>query len=661
MRPIEAKAISAIRVLAAEGVQKAQSGHPGMPIGIAPAAYTLWSVMRHDPKHPEWPGRDRFVLSSGHASMLEYALLHLYGYGLTIDDLKEFRQYGSLTPGHPEYGHTRGVEATTGPLGQGFAMAVGMAMAEAHLAAIFNREDYPVFDNYTYVIMSDGCMMEGVTNEAASLAGTQKLGKLIAVYDSNRITIEGGTDLAFTENVGARFTALGWQVLQVEDGEDIDAIGLAIEEAKLETEKPSLIIVKTVIAYGTLKAGTSDAHGAPLGDDVIADMKKRLGWSSEPFFVPADVYAHYYALAREGAKARLEYAEMFARYQAEYPELAEQLAFWRSGQVPDAATDALLGVSADAPKATRASSGAALNALFSRMPNLFGGSADLAPSNKTELKGSPYFSPENRAACNIHFGVRELAMACICNGIALYGGLRPFCATFFVFSDYVKPALRLSAIMRLPVLYVLTHDSIGVGEDGPTHQPVEQLAALRATPGVLVFRPADQTETDYSYIAALKARGPSVLTFTRQNVPQIPDTGEGALRGGYVLRDPHDGRPDVILIASGSEVELIYQAADLLSVRGYTARLVSMPCPDLFNMQPREYQESVLPSGLRRRVAVEAGVTFGWARFVGLDGAVIGIDHYGSSGKYPTLFKEYGFTADAVADAALRLLDSPKE
>ncbi len=658
MRPIETKAISAIRVLAAEGVQKANSGHPGMPIGIAPAAYTLWSVMRHDPKHPEWPGRDRFVLSAGHASMLEYALLHLYGYGLTIEDLKEFRQYGSLTPGHPEHGHTKGVEATTGPLGQGFSMAVGMAMAQAHLAAIFNREGYPVIDNYTYTLMSDGCMMEGVTNEAASLAGTQKLGKLIALYDSNRITIEGSTDLAFTENVGARFAALGWQVFEIEDGEDINAIGLAIEEAKLETEKPSLIIIKTEIARGTLKAGTSASHGAPLGEDAVADMKVRLGWSAESFFVPGDVYAHYDALAKLGEKARLAYEEMYARYRADYPQLAAQLEAWRSGDVPEAALEAIVGVTADAPKATRTSSGAALNAMFSKMPSLFGGSADLAPSTNTELKGTPFFSPENRDGCNIHFGVRELAMACICNGIALYGGLRPFCATFFVFADYVKPALRLSAIMKLPVLYVLTHDSIGVGEDGPTHQPIEQLAALRATPDVLVFRPADQKETDYSYIAALRAKQPSVLTFTRQNVPQLPDSGEGALRGGYILRDSHDGKPDIILMASGSEVELIYKAADMLSVRGYTARLVSMPCPDLFRMQDKAYQDSVLPNSIRRRVAVEAGATFGWDRYVGLDGTVIGIDHFGVSGPYKALFAELGFTADEVAGAALRLLEN---
>ncbi len=656
MRPIEQKAVSAIRVLAADAVQKAKSGHPGMPIGIAPAAYALWSVMRHDPKAPGWAGRDRFVLSSGHASMLEYALLHLYGYGLTTEDLKEFRQYGSLTPGHPEYGHTIGVEATTGPLGQGFAMAVGMAMAEAHLAAIFNREDFPVVDNHTFVLMSDGCMMEGITNEAASLAGTLKLDKLIALYDSNHITIEGDTGLAFTEDVAARYRALGWQVNTVEDGEDIAAIGLAIEEAKLETERPSLIIIKTEIARGTLKEGSHGAHGAPLGEECVADMKARLKWEYAPFEIPRDVYAHYEALAQLGAAEHRKYDELYARYRAQYPELAGQLDAFRAGDVPKEAVDALLSVSADAPMATRVCSGAALNALFSKMPDLFGGSADLAPSNNTELKGSPYFSPETPEGCNIHFGVRELAMAAVANGIALYGGLRAFCATFFVFADYVKPALRLSALMKLPVLYILTHDSIGVGEDGPTHQPVEQLAALRATPDVLVFRPADQKETNYAYLAALQAKEPSVLALSRQNMPQYKETNEGALRGGYILRDAHDKKPDVILIASGSEVELIYKAADMLSVRGITARLVSMPCMDLFRRQPKEYQDEVLPPEMRCRVAVEAGSTFGWHRYVGPEGVVIGIDHFGASAPAGRLFEELGFTADEVAGAALRLL-----
>lgn len=656
MKPIEAKAISAMRVLAADAVQKANSGHPGMPIGAAPMAYALWKAMRHDPKHPDWAGRDRFVLSAGHASMLEYALLHLYGYGLEMDDLKDFRQYGSLTPGHPEHGHTLGVEATTGPLGQGFAMAVGMAMAQEHLAALFNREGFPIVDHYTYVLMGDGCMMEGITSEAASLAGTQKLGKLIALYDSNHITIEGDTNLAFTENVAARFSAQGWQVITLDDGENVDAVGIAIEEAKRESKRPSLIIVKTEIARGTLKEGSHGAHGAPLGEDVITDMKARLDWTSQPFEIPADVYAHFETLALRGAAAKHEYDELYARYEAQYPALAAALCAWRAGEVPEAALEALKNIAADGPRATRVSSGAALNALFAQMPNLFGGSADLSPSNNSELKGSAYFGPEDRAGCNIHFGVRELAMAAISNGVALYGGLRAFCATFFVFADYLKPALRLSALMKLPVLYILTHDSIGVGEDGPTHQPIEQLAALRATPDVLVFRPADQTETNYAYIGALRAKQPSVLALSRQNLPQLPDTGEGALRGGYILRDPHDGKPDVILMASGSEVELLYKAADILSVRGYTARLVSMPCLDLFRMQSQDYQQSVLPNDMRCRLAVEAGATFGWHRYVGLDGVVLGLDHFGASGPAKVLFEEFGFTADEVASAALRLI-----
>lgn len=655
MRPIEAKAISAIRVLSADTVQKANSGHPGMPIGAAPAAYAIWSDMRHDPKHPTWPGRDRFVLSSGHASSLLYSLLHLYGYGLTIEDMQQFRQYGSLTPGHPEYGHTVGVEATTGPLGQGFAMAVGMAMAEAHMAAIFNKEGFNVVDNYTYVLMGDGCMMEGASYEAASLAGTQKLNKLIAVYDSNRITIEGSTDIAFTENVAARFGAMGWQVINVENGEDIVAISLALEEARIEAEKPSLIIVHTDIAHGTLKEGSAGAHGSPLGEDVIADMRKRLVWKNPPFDIPEDVYAHFEALSLRGARARKEYEEMYAGYAEAYPELAAQLEAWRRGDIDeDVFTDGEM-LSADAPKATRSCGGVVLNRIFAHMPNLFGGSADLGPSNNTELKGSGYFAPDCREGCNIHFGVRELAMACIANGIALYGGLRAYCATFFVFSDYVKPALRLSALMKLPVTYVLTHDSIGVGEDGPTHQPIEQLASLRATPNTYVFRPADQKETAYAYRAALRLNAPSVMALSRQNLPQLEDTCDKAMLGGYILREPK-GTPDVILMASGSEVELMYKAADILSVQGFTARLVSMPCMELFREQSAEYQQSVLPDSIRARVSIEAGATQPWGAYVGLDGASIGLDHFGASAKGGVLFKEFGFTAENVANAAIEVI-----
>lgn len=655
MRPIEAKAISAIRVLSADTVQKANSGHPGMPIGAAPAAYAIWSDMRHDPKHPNWPGRDRFVLSSGHASSLLYSLLHLYGYGLTIEDMQQFRQYGSLTPGHPEYSHTVGVEATTGPLGQGFAMAVGMAMAEAHMAAIFNKESFNVVDNYTYVLMGDGCMMEGASYEAASLAGTQKLNKLIAIYDSNRITIEGSTDIAFTENVAARFGAMGWQVINVENGEDIVAISLALEEARIEAEKPSLIIVHTDIAHGTLKEGSAGAHGSPLGDDVIADMRKRLGWKNPPFDIPEDVYAHFEALSLRGARARKEYEEMYAGYAEAYPELAAQLESWRKGEVSENVFSDDEMLAADAPKATRSCGGVVLNRIFAHMPNLFGGSADLGPSNNTGLKTSGYFAPDCREGCNIHFGVRELAMACIANGIALYGGLRAYCATFFVFSDYVKPALRLSALMKLPVTYVLTHDSIGVGEDGPTHQPIEQLASLRATPNTYVFRPADQKETAYAYSAALKLNAPSVMALSRQNLPQIEDTCDKAMLGGYILREPK-GTPDVILIASGSEVELMYKAADILSVQGYTARLVSMPCMELFREQSEEYRQSVLPASIRARVSIEAGATQPWGAYVGLDGASIGLDHFGASAKGAVLFKEFGFTAENVANAAIEVI-----
>ena len=655
MRPIEAKAISAIRVLSADTVQKANSGHPGMPIGAAPAAYAIWSDMRHDPKHPNWPGRDRFVLSSGHASSLLYSLLHLYGHGLTIADMQQFRQYGSLTPGHPEYGHTVGVEATTGPLGQGFAMAVGMAMAEAHMAAIFNKEGFNVVDNYTYVLMGDGCMMEGASYEAASLAGTQKLNKLIAIYDSNRITIEGSTDIAFTENVAARFGSMGWQVINVENGEDIVAISLALEEARIEAEKPSLIIVHTDIAHGTLKEGSAGAHGSPLGDDVIADMRKRLGWKNPPFDIPEDVYAHFEALSLRGARARKEYEEMYAGYAEAYPELAAQLEAWRRGDINNEVFTDDEMLAADAPKATRSCGGVVLNRIFAHMPNLFGGSADLGPSNNTELKTSGYFAPDCREGCNIHFGVRELAMACIANGVALYGGLRAYCATFFVFSDYVKPALRLSALMKLPVTYVLTHDSIGVGEDGPTHQPIEQLASLRATPNTYVFRPADQKETAYAYRAALKLNAPSVMALSRQNLPQLEDTCDKAMLGGYILREPK-GTPDVILMASGSEVELMYKAADILSVQGYTARLVSMPCMELFREQSEEYQQSVLPASIRARVSIEAGATQPWGAYVGLDGASIGLDHFGASAKGAVLFKEFGFTAENVANAAIEVI-----
>ncbi|MCL2695303.1 MAG: transketolase [Clostridiales bacterium] len=656
MNKAEQQAITAIRVIAAEAIDKANSGHPGKAIGSAPAVYTLWKQMKHNPKNPAWQARDRFVLSAGHASMLEYALLHFFGYGLTMDDIKNFRQFGSLTPGHPEYGHTRGVEATTGPLGQGFAMAVGMAMAEAHLAAKYNRDGFPVVDNFTYTVAGDGCMMEGVASEAASLAGTLKLGKLIAMYDSNQITIEGGTDLAFREDVGARFVAYGWQVLEVADGEDTAAVAAAIAEAKADTTRPSLIIYHTIIARGTPVAGTPKAHGSPLGPANIAVLKQTYGWpNADAFDVPPEVYDHYAQITAHCAQAEADWNALFADYAAAYPELAAQ---WKQDFSSELPVDLLHDEAFwafEGKAASRSSSGEVLNRLAARLPNLFGGSADLAPSNCTNLKGLGSFSAENYAGQNLHFGVREFAMAAACNGIALYGGLRTFCATFFVFSDYLKPALRLTALMGLPVIYVLTHDSIGVGEDGPTHQPIEQLAMLRAVPNCLTFRPADAREVAAAYVAALDHKGPTVLALSRQNLPLYEKSGPDALRGGYILREPK-GKPDVILMASGSEVEVLFGAADILSVQGCTARIVSMPCMELFNAQDEAYRQSVLPNDIRARVAVEAGSAFGWHRYVGLDGKVVAMEGWGASAPAELLFEHFGFTAENVAKVALEVI-----
>ena len=660
MKPIEQRAITNIRFLAAEAVQKANSGHPGLPIGSAPMAFTLWKQMKHDPKDATWVGRDRFVLSAGHASMLEYSLLHLFGYGLPMEELKSFRQWGSKTPGHPEYAHTVGVETTSGPLGQGIATAVGMAMAEARLAAEFNRDGYPVVDNYTYVLSGDGCLMEGVASEAASLAGHLGLGKLILLYDRNEITIEGNTSLAFTEDVGKRFEAYGWTVQNVADGEDTEAIAKAIENAKADTKHPSLIIVRTEIAHGTPKANSAGAHGEPLGDDAIKAMREFYNWQEESFTVPADVSAYMAELQVGYSKQHADYNAMFEAYKKAYPELYTKWVAWHEKKLPAALkADARLW-NASGAKATRAVSGDVLNIFADYLPNLFGGSADLAPSNKTELKGKGFFGVENRAAANIHFGIREFAMAAVCNGIQLYGGFHAFCATFLVFTDYLKPALRLSAIMHQPVVYVMTHDSIGVGEDGPTHQPIEHLAALRATPDVLVFRPADAKETAMSYIMAFEADKPSVLALTRQNLPQYAETGEGAYKGGYILKDAANGKPDVILMASGSEVEQIYQAADLLAADGITSRIVSMPCLDLFDDQDAAYKESVLPRSVRARVAVEAASAYSWDRYVGLDGETVCLDHYGASAPANILFKEFGFTAENIAKAAKASIQKAK-
>ncbi|MDO4543316.1 MAG: transketolase [Clostridia bacterium] len=653
---MEQQAITAIRVLAAEAIQKANSGHPGLVIGSAPAVYTLWKQMKHNPHNPAWTARDRFVLSAGHASMLEYSLLHFFGYGLTMDDIKNFRQWGSRTPGHPEYGHTAGVEATTGPLGQGFAMAVGMAMAEAHMAAKYNRNGYKIVDNYTYTVLGDGCMMEGVAAEAASMAGTMKLGKLIALYDSNKITIEGDTDITFKEDVAGRFTAYGWHVQTVEDGEDTKAIEAAIKCAKEVLDKPSLIIYKTVIARGTPVAGTAKAHGSPLGDENIKKMKETYGWANdEAFDIPAEVYAHFEKLTAPCQGYEDEWNRLFEAYKNAYPELAKQWELDHKKELPIDLLDDEDFWKFEGKTASRASSGEVLNRLAARIENLFGGSADLAPSNCTYLKGKGDFSADSYEGKNLHFGIREFAMAAACNGIALYGGLRTFCATFFVFADYLKPALRLSALMNRQVIYVLTHDSIGVGEDGPTHQPIEQLAMLRATPNCLTFRPADAREVAAGYIAALTHDCPTVLALSRQNLPLYDKSGKDALKGAYILREPK-GTPDVILMASGSEVECLFKAADVLSVQGFTARIVSVPSFELFEEQSEEYKKSVFPDSIRARVAVEAAAPFGWHKYVGLDGAIVGIEGFGASAPANRIFEEYGFTGENIAKVALKVI-----
>ena len=651
MNKNDQRVVTAMRVLTAEAIQKANSGHPGLAIGSAAAAFTLWKQMKYNPKDLKWPARDRFVLSSGHASMLEYSLMHFFGCGISIEDIKNFRQCGSRTPGHPDYRDTEGVEATTGPLGQGFGMAVGMAMAEAHQAAVYNREGFPIVDNYTYVIMGDGCMMEGAASEAASMAGNMKLGKLIALYDSNQITIEGKTEIAFTEDVKGRYEAYGWHVQDVADGEDMDAIAKALENARAEKDRPSLIIYHTIIGRGTPNQGLPKVHGEPLGQDNIDAMKKELGWDYAPFEIPSDVYDYMSTIIDSRQAAEDEWNAMFKEYEKAYPELAAQWKACQSGKIAvDLVKDADFW-KFEGKAASRASSGDVLNRLNERLPNLFGGSADLQPSNKTKLNGESFFGPDDYSGKMIHFGVREQAMTCACNGIALYGGMIPFCATFFVFSDYVKPMLRLTALMEQRVLFILTHDSIGVGEDGPTHQPIEQLAALRAIPHTIVFRPADAKEVAAGYVAALNAKGPTVLALTRQNLPLYEKSGADALKGGYIIRDC-EGTPDVILLASGSEVEPAYNAADLLAADGIKARVVSVPSMELFDAQDAAYKEKVLPDAVRARVAVEAGTPSDWYRYVGLDGAVIGMTDFGESGPQAELFKKYGFTAEHVAEVA---------
>ena len=659
---INQKAVNALRILSADQVQKANSGHPGLPLGAAPIAYSLWANnMNHNPKNPNWENRDRFILSAGHGSSLLYSLLHMFGYGLSLEDLKSFRQFGSLTPGHPEYKHTAGVESTTGPLGAGVSTAVGMAMAEAHLAAKFNKDGYPIVDHYTYALTGDGCLMEGVAYEALSLAGTLKLDKLIVLYDSNRITIEGDTDLAFTEDVAARFEAFGYQVQVVEDGNDLDALNAAIAKAKADKERPSLIICKTQIGYGCpAKVGKASAHGEPLGVDNIVELRKFLGWENQTAFeVDAEIYDHYKALAEEGAKKEEAWKAMFAEYATKYPEDARLWdEYFAKPDVQKIIDSEEYWAHEDKAMATRAVSGDIINKLKDVYPNLVGGSADLAPSNKTEMKGQGYFSATDRSGRNIHFGVREMAMTAITNGIYLHGGLNPYCATFFVFSDFMKPMIRLSSLMGLPVTFVLTHDSIGVGEDGPTHEPIEQLAMLRSIPNLNVFRPADYTETAAAWASAIGSEAtPTAIVLTRQNLPQLEGSSKEAFKGGYILAEAtNKDKIDLIIMASGSEVELALGAKEELEKEGKSVRVVSVPCMDIFETQSPEYIEEVLPSAVRTRLAVEAASPMPWYKYIGLDGDVVAMNSFGASAPAKVLFDHFGFTVANVVDKAKALV-----
>ena len=654
---VREQAVNTIRVLSAEAIQKANSGHPGLPLGSAPVGYTIFAdFLKFNPKDPKWDNRDRFILSAGHGSMLLYSLLYLFGYDISMEDIKNFRQLGYKTPGHPEYGHTPGVETTTGPLGQGIGNAVGMALAEAHLAAIFNREGFPIVDHYTYALCGDGCLEEGISYEACSFAGTHKLGKLILFYDDNDITIEGDTDVTFTEDVGMRFKAQGWQVLKVDDANDMEAIKRAVRKAKAETEKPSLIICKSIIGYGSPLAGSADCHGAPLGAENLKKLKENLGWEYEPFEVPQEVAEYCNAIGRKGVARQGKWKRLFKEYEAAYPELAALYKQYMSNELPDLKNDADLF---DFPKAdaTRGTSSTVLNKLAERIPNLIGGSADLAPSNKSNMKKYAAFSAADKSGSNIHFGIREHAMAAITNGMQLHGGLRAYCATFFIFTDYMKNAMRLSALMHLPVTYILTHDSIGVGEDGPTHEPVEQLIGLRSIPNMKVFRPADGKETTAAWISALTGNAPTCLALTRQNLPQYENSGLEALKGGYILADCEKKVPDVLLIASGSEVEQCMKAKDILKTKGVDARVVSMPCMEEFEKQPQAYKDEVLPPEVKARVCVEAGSPYSWYKYAGDCGEIIGMSTFGASAPANKLFEMFGFTADNVVEKAFRSLN----
>ena len=664
---VQKTTINAIRILSAEAIEKAKSGHPGLPMGCAPIAYTLFqNFLKFNAKDLSWQNRDRFVLSAGHGSALYYSLLHLYGMGLTMEDLQNFRQFGSKTPGHPEYGHTPGIETTTGPLGQGIANAVGMALAEAHLAAKYNKPGFNVVDHYTYALCGDGCLEEGISYEACSFAGTHKLGKLILFYDDNEITIEGDTDVTFREHVGARFAAQNWQVLHVDfvaSPDDVQALSEAIKMAQARTDKPSIIICHTHIGYGSPLEGSAKCHGSPLGAENLTKAKEKLGWEYAPFTCPEEVYAHCAQAAQSGENAQAVWEAMFKTYEAEYPELAAEYKAVMAGEMPN--FDEIEGLyNFEKPMATRQTSAKVLNAIAPLMPQLMGGSADLAPSNLSDMKDTETvkfgtFSPTDFSGRNMHFGIREHAMAAIANGMQLHGGIQAYCATFFVFADYCKPAMRLAALMNLPVTYIMTHDSIGVGEDGPTHQAIEQLVMLRSIPGLKVYRPADGKETAAAWVSAMSGNEPTVLALTRQNLPQYANSGKLALNGGYVLEDC-EGTPDVLLMGSGSEVELCVKAKAVLAEQGVKARVVSMPCFEEFEKQSAEYKESILPASVKARVAVEAGSSYSWYKYTGDCGEMVCIDVFGASAPAGKLFEHFGFTVENVVEKALASIQKTK-
>ncbi|MGM9968432.1 MAG: transketolase [Rummeliibacillus sp.] len=662
---LDALSINTIRTLSIDAIEKANSGHPGMPMGAAPMAYKLWTdYMNHNPKNPDWFNRDRFVLSAGHGSMLLYSLLHLSGYGLTMDDLKGFRQWGSKTPGHPEYGHTAGVDATTGPLGQGIAMAVGMAMAERHLAESYNRDSYNVVDHYTYSICGDGDLMEGVSAEAASLAGHLQLGRLVVLYDSNDISLDGDLSQSFSESVADRFKSYGWQYLRVEDGNDLQQIAKAIEEAKTDEARPTLIEVKTVIGYGSPnRSGKSAAHGAPLGADEMKLTKEAYKWTfEEDFYVPDEVYAHFNeACVEAGNKKEQEWNELFNQYKEAYPELAEQLELSIKGELPADWDQEIPVYEEGKTLASRASSGEVLNALAKKLPSLIGGSADLAGSNNTSIKGATDLLPGNYSGRNIWFGVREFAMGAALNGMTLHGGIKVYGGTFFVFSDYLRPSIRMAALMGLPVTYVFTHDSIAVGEDGPTHEPIEQLASLRAMPNLGVIRPADGNEVAAAWKVAIESKDkPTALVLTRQGLPTIKNTSEtayeGVLKGAYVISDAKKEVADALLLATGSEVHLAVEAQQALSEEGIEVSVISMPSWDRFETQSKDYKQSVINPAVKKRLAIEMASPFGWDRYTGDEGEILAINHFGASAPGGKIMKEFGFTVENVVARVKEML-----